>query len=580
MNDTIFDHGPLGYKIENNLAISFSISNPIVSDSFQIQGNAFNKSIGILSETLHNPNLAHEDDKLIQESSKASYSNEYSSESNSRAPDITTSPLKMKNRRLVTENIEEEKKIDMSTERQEERNNLQDKVDFLSAIPEINMTVSEYPSIIADIEEDTKSKLLEKGKQNIETELYEVAQSKLSKAKELRPQSGEIRAYLGRAYQGRAHQNKDNLPRAISSYKTAIEFGFTGQDLIDVIKFSGTVKDNPLCLQIYIELAEFLHERENQDQATAMLREVEELINNGTDINEGQRKQFGCCLVKIDAIDKAIIEFAKIIELAPDEIDAYSELAKIYEDRGEYNKSCETLSAALETNPDGENQLRLYNRLFQVLELKGDYQEARKILLSIAEIDYLYEFEFCWISILAAEGDYSEAIAILKGSEVLDPTNDVVLFKFAYILTEKRDYDSALHKFEKIERPDYNVLVEKARTLMLKGEFDKAITACEDSIRMHPHHHPWEAYLYWGIVKSLKVNEKGQLVFNMTAEARDKVKEARKYYSKAPLYFYWGKALCQLGLVEEGMSRLEKALKVDPNFLKPIHFKTMYKAQK
>jgi tetratricopeptide (TPR) repeat protein len=141
--------------------------------------------------------------------------------------------------------------------------------------------------------------------------------------------------------------------------------------------------------------------------------------------------------------EKAIRDFSKVIELSPKNADAYRNRGESYEAKGEHDMAIRDFSKAIELNPT--NALAYENR-GEAYKAKGDYDSAIR--------------------------EYSKAI------ELSEAFSDKAHIGRGDAYNAKGDYDSAIQDYSRVIQayPDYypDTFIKRGDVYKSKGDFEKA----------------------------------------------------------------------------------------------------------
>ncbi|MGA1825432.1 MAG: tetratricopeptide repeat protein [bacterium] len=238
---------------------------------------------------------------------------------------------------------------------------------------------------------------------------------------------------------------------------------------------------------------------------------------------------------------KAIAEYEKVLKEYPQDTDAYTILASIYEAMGENEKAIESLKKAVEL--ESENII-IYNQLGisymkaghysegikvfnHVLELnprceeaylnlglyhfqKGEFDSAKNFYMKVLELDpddiasrsYL-------VAIYQREGNYEGAIAECNAILKIDPDNNTALFNLGATYVTLRKFNEAKSYFTK--SLTINPAFDKAHYYLgfiyfQENNLDKAIESFTEAVRLNAHYA--EAHFSLGTIYKRQGNYK------------------------------------------------------------------------
>lgn len=186
-------------------------------------------------------------------------------------------------------------------------------------------------------------------------------------------------------------------------------------------------------------------------------------------------------------LNSAISHFRKCIELIPEESAPYYELARIYHEQEEHQKSLTNLEKALEIEPDNIWYQSMYA---QVNAITGKYDVAVKTYESIIENhphEYDYHFELAGTYIMSR--DYDAAIAVFDRMEESLGLNEETLMQKQMLYMEMGKVEQAIEEVKKL----VELNPEEIRYLGILAELydkneqrDKAIETYEQLAELDP----------------------------------------------------------------------------------------------
>ncbi|NLM17121.1 MAG: tetratricopeptide repeat protein [Candidatus Riflebacteria bacterium] len=153
------------------------------------------------------------------------------------------------------------------------------------------------------------------------------------------------------------------------------------------------------------------------------------------------------------SVELAVIEYEKLLEINPDELDALRNLAKLYSFKDQPRKSAELLIKAAKVAPDNP-----------------------EVLTSAGEI-------------LAKLGNYEEALEHYKEAEILRPDDIYINRSIANIYRAMGKFKDAAAKL--LSKPDalktdYDELLELAGDLKMLARYEQALELFQDASTLRP----------------------------------------------------------------------------------------------
>jgi len=239
----------------------------------------------------------------------------------------------------------------------------------------------------------------------------------------------------------------------------------------------------------------------------------------------------------------------KVLELNPDNKDAYYTLGSAYNKQKKYDDAIKTLNKCLELDP--ANLQALYT-LSEIYETTAQPMKRIEVLSKIAEIN---KDEELWLNIANLYYENSDKVkaeeSLLK-SLAIDPNFGKAQSRLALLLFEEGKYNDSIKYFESalLQFPDNDLLASRLATAYQKaGRIDDAITNYEAVMTNNPE--SAQAYLNVVGLYRLKASEandpKVTAAMNQKAiTAMNKLKQidpnsAIAYLQLASIYLSQGK---------------------------------------
>ncbi|CAI8001326.1 hypothetical protein GBAR_LOCUS3159 [Geodia barretti] len=146
---------------------------------------------------------------------------------------------------------------------------------------------------------------------------------------------------------------------------------------------------------------------------------------------------------------QAIELFEKIRKYHPYHIEASVQLARVYQEIGEFDRAIETCNAAIETNPTHWTVVHLWSMLGDIHQEKGDLQAAFKAFLTASEFRGTDEARWALRRVAQLHqllGESEQAVELLTQLSVKglpDRFDTEVLINLAAIYVDSSDYERA-----------------------------------------------------------------------------------------------------------------------------------------
>ena len=146
---------------------------------------------------------------------------------------------------------------------------------------------------------------------------------------------------------------------------------------------------------------------------------------------------------------QAIELFEKIRKYHPYHIEASVQLARVYQEIGEFDRAIETCNAAIETNPTHWTVVHLWSMLGDIHQEKGDLQAAFKAFLTASEFRGTDEARWALRRVAQLHqllGESEQAVELLTQLSVEglpDRFDTEVLINLAAVYVDSSDYERA-----------------------------------------------------------------------------------------------------------------------------------------
>lgn len=183
--------------------------------------------------------------------------------------------------------------------------------------------------------------------------------------------------------------------------------------------------------------------------------------------------------------------------LIDDEISmkAYKAIGRIYSEMGKYELAIKYLEKAHIINID---DVAVTVELAATYDALGEKEKAKKIYLNTIK-----KFPKSWIAydgygyFLFRNGNYSEAIANYKKILDITPQNVLALNNIAGLYILKNEFSFAANYLERASKlkSDSSVFANMGSMYYLATEFEKALSAYKEALRLEPQNYQWMVYV-------------------------------------------------------------------------------------
>ncbi len=318
----------------------------------------------------------------------------------------------------------------------------------------------------------------------------------------------------------------------VSAQKLLVEIVESEPNNIEAIKNLGLCEinlDNPPEAIKYFQMAS---ELDNQD-ATSLY-------------------YLASCLSRIGEKEQAIEKFNKVIELRPDYIEVYKNLAMIYVEFSQLDNAIELIQQAL-NNPAIEPDYTLNYILATSYMLKKDNSNAiiyleRALELNENHLPIMNSLSSCYMN----AGMLDKAASVLKRAFELDNQNTLTAFNLGVLYQTMENYSEALKYFQisyQLE-PSTTMLSSLANCALKAGEFGIASVMYKNLVMVYPNNTEYRS----AYVEALENTQEYK-------EALDNVNKLLELDEKnADLIKKKGSLLRRLGFCEEAIQVLQQLL--------------------
>jgi tetratricopeptide (TPR) repeat protein len=198
----------------------------------------------------------------------------------------------------------------------------------------------------------------------------------------------------------------------------------------------------------------------------------------------------GRTLANAGKLDEAEAEFAKALELNPNDADALLNLGTVAVLRGNPARAEHLVKQALRANPDHTVALA---KLAELRRDAGDLEESERLFREALALDEVSpELYLGQGDVLQRAGKYEEAEAAFRRVLELDPDSFAAHYNLGVTALQQQRYDDSIAAFEKAlalnaDHPLASAAHNNIGTVQLdRGERAKAVAAFEQAVKKPP----------------------------------------------------------------------------------------------
>lgn len=279
--------------------------------------------------------------------------------------------------------------------------------------------------------------------------------------------------------------------------------------------------------------------------------------------------KIGRIFLQMDNIDYAVKAFRISLSLNSNQVEAYYELARAYQQIPDVQQAHQALDQALQLVPTHEESLKLKIKL---LEQAQEHRQALPLLQKLIETsrsplkyrDLLADFHL-------KLGHLQEVITELQSLITLDPANQArYLGKIGQAYFDQGQYSTAIEAFKQVIQ-ETNINQDPAYFSIIKSQLAAAL--CNEGVKRYELgdfngaiEHYREALLYddanadihYNLGKALiQIQETTQAIRHFEAAIRLSPEDASCYYELAVLQD-------EKGMISEALSNYQKVLRLEP----------------
>jgi tetratricopeptide (TPR) repeat protein len=265
----------------------------------------------------------------------------------------------------------------------------------------------------------------------------------------------------------------------------------------------------------------------------------------------------GNALLKNGAVDEAIAQFQKALEIKPDYAVAHYNLGNALLKRGSVDEGMAHYQRALQIKPD---YAVAHNNLGNALLKNGAVDEAIAHFQSALQIKPDYADAHYNLGLaLFKKGAVDEAMVQYQKALEINPDSAETHYNLGNALLQKGAVDEAITQFQRALqiKPDYaDAHYNLGNALLKKGSVDEGMAHYQRALEINPDH-------------ALAHNNLGNVLFE-----KGSVDEAMIQYQKAleinpdsaEAHYNLGNALLQKGAVDQAITHFQRALQITPDY--------------
>lgn len=282
----------------------------------------------------------------------------------------------------------------------------------------------------------------------------------------------------------------------------------------------------------------------DQDRVDAALDVIDQYLKENPD-NPTMLHLKADVLIREERLDKALKVCKYLVKMEPDNLYTHLKLGNCYERMRELDKAIECYNRIIKRDSEFGPALRrlmyiysfLSNRENDLLKCKQGIQYATRFIEATGAAEGYVERGNLYIDLYELE----KAVADCKKAIELDSEAYYAYNNLGCALLKLRRIDEAIEPLEQAiamdSDKDHLPYLNLAECYVLKKEYDKAIHAYEEALRLHPDTVRWKKEIAKLHVKKKEYDEAISIYQNMVDEINRDVKKMR---FKDKLNFYIG----------------------------------------
>ena len=325
--------------------------------------------------------------------------------------------------------------------------------------------------------------------------------------------------------------------------------------------------NNELASQVYLLSGDVHRSRGEHDLAIEDYDTVIELTNAVIEMNPNDIEAYirrGIAYHHKGEYNLAVANFTKAIELDSSIPQLYLARGAAYHQKNEYGYAIEDVTKALELNPDDaeayQHRALAYQRKGDYDRSKDDYDRAIADFTKAIELESNNTNAYCGRGhAYQSKGDYDRAIADFTKAIELDPSDARAYSGRGSAYQSKGEQNRAIEdatKAVELNPQDANVYNHRGTIYYYKGDYDYAIVDYAKAVSLNPNYA--RAYNNRGAAYC----DKGQV--DLAIIDFNKAIQLNSDYAEA--YYNRGVAYRIKGLVNPAIVDLNRAIQLNPNY--------------
>jgi tetratricopeptide (TPR) repeat protein len=211
--------------------------------------------------------------------------------------------------------------------------------------------------------------------------------------------------------------------------------------------FELAIRHDPLQEQPYLGLARIYTEQQDNRAAAEILAQAQKVVGDSPNV----LLALGSALVSTEQFQAASALLARLIQSAPDQLEAYPKLAEAYRNMGEPARATETLRELARRKPD-DPMLHVVIARSLLDEEKIDYPLVLQELALAEKVSPAdYDVHYLRGKALLATGHYAEAVTSLRRATELRPAEPGAYYQLGLAYRNLGRSDLAKKQFERLE---------------------------------------------------------------------------------------------------------------------------------
>ena len=365
---------------------------------------------------------------------------------------------------------------------------------------------------------------------------------------------------------------RDYLIGRLADYEEAVAYLETSQEEYqkdgDTVAFllalqsiaKAQAGNNELVSQVYLLSGEVHDSQGEYDWAIEDYNTAIKLTNTVIEMNPNDVEAYirrGIVYHRKGEYNSAVANFTRAIELDPSIPQLYLARGISYHHKGDYDSAIKDATKALELNPDNTEA---YQHRALAYQSKGDYDHAIADFTKVIDLNPNDTNAYCGRGhAYQSKDDYDRAIADFTKAIDLNPNDAVAYCGRGYAYQSKGDYDRAIEDCTKavaLAPNDAKVYSHRGIIYYYKGDYDRAIADYAKAVSLNPNYA--RAYNNRGAAYC----DKGEV--DLAIMDFNKAIQFNSDYAEA--YYNRGVAYRVKGLVDLAIADYNRAMQLNPNY--------------